>query len=63
MYTKFYFPLLKLACLLLKIEVYKVGPSTQGRDPSLNIFPQKVHFALFLVLVSMEMYYYFRLRF
>ena len=49
-YTTFYLPLLKLACILLKIEIYNAGPSTRGRDPFLNFFLQKVRFVLFLLL-------------
>ena len=61
-YTTFYLPLLKLACILLKIKVYNAGSWTRGRDPSLNFFSTKSFFFLLLLFFS-EMYYYFRLRF
>ena len=48
-YTTSYLQLLKLACVILKIEVCNTGRSTWGRDPSLNFFIQKVHFVLFLL--------------
>ena len=44
--TTFYLPLLKLACIFLKIEVYNVGSMTRGGTPSSNFFQQKVYFVL-----------------
>ena len=37
-YTTFYLTLLKLAFILLKVEVYNAEPSTRGRDPLHNFF-------------------------
>ena len=44
--TTFYLPLLKLACIFLKVEVYNVGSTTRGGTPSSNFFLQKVYFVL-----------------
>ena len=46
-YTTFYLPLLKLACILLKVEVYNAGLSTQGRDPFPQFFSTKISFCSF----------------
>ena len=46
-YTTFYLTLLKLAFILLKIEVYNAGPSTQGRDPLHKLFSTKRLFCSF----------------
>ena len=46
-YTTFYFPLLKLACVFLKIKVYKAGPSTRERDPLPQFFSTKSPFCSF----------------
>ena len=52
-YTTFYLPLLKLACIFLKIEVYIMQEHRHGEGtPCLYIFIQKVHFASFLLLFS-----------
>ena len=32
MHTTFYLPLMELACILLKIEVYNAGPTRLGRN-------------------------------
>ena len=45
--TKFYLSLLKLACMLLKIEVYIAGPTTRGGTPSSSFFRQKFSFFFF----------------
>ena len=39
-----YLTLLKLACILLKNEVYNAGPTTQGGTHSPNFFLQKLYF-------------------
>ena len=46
-YTAFYLSQLKLACILLKIEVYNAGPSTRGRDPLSQFFSAKSSFCSF----------------
>ena len=46
-YTTLYLPLLELACILLKIEVYNAGLTTWGRDRLPQFFLQKVHFCYF----------------
>ena len=46
-YTTFYLPLLKLACILLKVEVYNAGLSTLGRDPFPQFFSTKSSFCSF----------------
>ena len=55
--TTFYLPLLKLACLLLKIEVYY--PGRMGTPPLIFFYKKVSFFATFYP----EMYYYLRLRF
>ena len=47
-YTTFYLPLLKLACILLKIEIYNVGSWIGGRDPLPQFFSTKSSFCTFL---------------
>ena len=52
-YTTFYLPLLKIAWILLKNEVYNAGPITLGKEPSppfFFFFLQKVHFVFFFLL-------------
>ena len=44
--TAFYFPPLKLVCILLKIEVYNAGWTTRGGIHSPNFFLQKVYFTI-----------------
>ena len=46
-YTTFYLPLLKLACILLKIEIYNAGSWTRGRDPLTQFFSTKSSFCSF----------------
>ena len=51
-YTSFYLPLLKLACILLKIEAYNAGSSTREREPLPQSFSTKSSFCSFLLLFS-----------
>ena len=48
--TTFYLPLLKLACMLLKIKVYNTGSTTRGRDPIPKKFSTKCSFCSFFLL-------------
>ena len=47
----FYLPLLKLSCILLKIEFYKARPTTRGRDPFNQFLSTKILF-FFLLFFS-----------
>ena len=52
-YTTFYLPLLKIASILLKNEVYNAGLITLGKDPPppfFFFFLQKVHSVFFFLL-------------
>ena len=46
-YTTFYLPLLKLVCILLKIEIYNAGSWTRGREPLPQFFSTKNSFCSF----------------
>ena len=49
--TTFYHPSLNLACILLNIEVYNAGMTTQGRNPLLQVFSTKSSFCSFFFLL------------
>ena len=49
-YTTFYLPLLKLACVLFKIEVYNARPLTRRSDPLPHFFFTKKSFCSFFPL-------------
>ena len=51
-YTTCYLPLLKLACILLKIEVYNAGLTTRGRDSLPQFFSTKSSFCSLFLLFS-----------
>ena len=48
-YSTFYLSLLKLACILLKIDVCNTGTMPWGRDPSFTFFSTKSSFCYFFL--------------